>query len=342
LNNALQSYWTCPPKHLEGKSQNKKQGSVNAVNRQICINPMGILDRPFAAKIARRLTGYLFVAPAVLFLTAITAYPILNALWMSVTEYLIGNNEHPFVGLRYYSRLISDERLWNSVKNSFFLGFFGCVITILIGIGLALLLNSNWAPLRLRELMRGIFIMPWIVSTTLAALMWGLMLHREGIINSYLTRFGLLERPIAFTGNITFALPVIIGIFIWKVYPFAMVMVLSALKSVPDELYDAAKVDGANSWQRVKYVSLPLVMPVLLTVSILVFIWGFGHYDLVRVITGGGPIHHSEVVSFYLYDVAFLETKFSYGAAISILVFIILILFGLLYVRVYTRSKPWG
>jgi multiple sugar transport system permease protein len=312
------------------------------LKRQFRYSLKGILNRYVKIRTTRRMAGYLFIAPAVLFLITITTYPILNSLWMSLTEYTIGNPNRPFVGIRNYLRLFSDKRLWNSIKNSCYLGFWGCILVIFIGIVLALLLNSNWTSNRIREFIRGIFIMPWIISTTLAALMWGLMLHREGIINSYLTKLGILDNPIPFTGNKDFALLVIIGIFVWKVYPFAMVMILSALKSVPDELYDSAKVDGASSWQQLRYVSLPLVMPVLLTVSTLVFIWGFGHYDLVRVITGGGPVQSSEVVSFYLYDVAFLETKFSYGAAISILIFAVLILFGIVYVRIYTRSKPWG
>lgn len=312
------------------------------MNRRSHPSPKGIARRPSGARLVRRMAGYLFVAPAILFLAAITVYPILNSLWMSLTSYRIGRPINPFVGLSNYAQLLGDERLWNSLKNSFFLGLFGCAVTIVLGVVLALLLNSNWAPLRVREFMRGVFIMPWIVSTTLAALMWGLMLHREGIINSYLTRLGLLRDPIPFTGSMTFALPAIIVIFVWKVYPFAMVMILSALKSVPTELYDAAKVDGASSWHQMRYIALPLVMPVLLTITILLFIWGFGHYDLVRVLTGGGPIERSEVVSYYLYNVAFLQTNFSYGAAISMLVFGILILFGILYVRVYARSKPWG
>ena len=307
----------------------------------ILFKQKGFLGIRVKGRVRQQITGYLFVAPAVLFLVAITFYPIFRSIQLSVIDYSIGSSDQPFVGMKYYAKLFEDEYLWNALKHSFYFGFTGFVVTVLIGMILAVLLNSNWTTLRVRDFMRGLFVLPWMFSTTVAALMWGLILHRDGILNSYLTQLGLLERPIAFTGDKVLALPVVIAIFVWKDTPFAMVMILAALKSVPMDLYDAAKVDGASSWQYFRYVTVPLMMPVVLTVSILVFIWGFGHYDLVKVITGGGPLHRSEVVSYYLYKVAFMQMDFSYGSAISILIFVILLLFAILYIRAYTRSRPW-
>jgi multiple sugar transport system permease protein len=298
---------------------------------------IGVLRRS-----GRRITGFLFVAPAVIFLLLISVFPIINSILISVTAYSIANPIHPFIGLTNYVALLHDSQLANSLKNSFLLGFFGCGLAFVTGLAMALLVSSNWAPTRVRDVLRGLLVMPWIISTTLAALMWGLMLNGSGIIDSYLVRLGLIRNPIFFIGDTTYALPSIIVIFAWKVYPFCLVMAVSAMKSVPPELYDAAKVDGAGAWEQIRYVTLPMIIPVLLTVALLMFMWGFGQYDLIRVMTSGGPLEASNVVSYYLYYVAFLASKFSYGAAISILVFAILLLMGIVYVRLYARSRPWG
>jgi ABC-type sugar transport system permease subunit len=261
---------------------------------------------------------------------------------MSVTAFSISNPVHPFVGLVNYTQFFSDIRLWDSLKRSLISGFFGGGIAFLLGLFMALLVNSDWAPLRVRDFMKGLFIMPWVISTTLAALMWGLMLNSNGIIDSLLIQMGLIHTPIFFIGTLAYTFPSLILIFAWKVYPFSLVMILAAMKSIPNEINDAAKVDGASKWQHLIFVTLPLVMPVLLTIALLMFIWGFGQYDLIRVITGGGPVYSTEVASYYIYYVGFLESRFSYAAAISILVFAILILLGIVYVRLYARSRSWG
>lgn len=301
---------------------------------------LDLIDK-IGTKAKRQITGYLYVAPAVIFLAAITIYPIINLIRLSVVEYALGQDNQPFIGLDNYIRMLSDEHLLNSLKNSFYFAGLGLIATLVLSLSLAMLLNSKWAPTGLRDSLRGILVLPWLFSPAVASLMWGLMLHRDGIINSYLMNLGLIESGINFLGNRSITLLVLTFIFVWKGYPFAMVMILAALNSVPQDIYEAAKVDGANAWQRFRSITLPIILPVILTISILRFVWGFGQYDLIRIITGGGPLRSTEVVSYYLFRVAFKQMDFSYSAAISVFVFVFLMVFGVIYVVIYSRSKPW-
>ena len=120
-----------------------------------------------------------------------------------------------------------------------------------------------------------------------------------------------------------------------------MVMVLAGLKSIPQDLFEAAAVDGANSWQTYWRITLPMMMPLILTLSILTFVWGVGQYDLIRIITGGGPINTTQVVSFYIYRIGFLTLDWGYGATISIAVFLVNTFFAVIYLYLSRRARPW-
>jgi multiple sugar transport system permease protein len=285
--------------------------------------------------------GYLFVAPSVLFLLFFTAYPLVRGVIMSMTEVSKKGEIGRWIGFANWPLLFQDERFLASVTRSLKFSAVGVIGALIIGVLLAQLLNLTWLPSRVTNFLRGVAILPWLFATAVAALMWGLLLHRDGLLNAWLVQAGLIERPISFVGNPKTALYSLAVVFIWRVTPFTMVMVLAALKSVPTELYEAAAVDGASKWQSYWRVAIPLIMPLLLTLAILTFTWGVGQFDLIRIITGGGPIDTTQVVSYFIYRVCFLTQSWSYGATISVAVFLVNMFFALIYLYFSARSRPW-
>lgn len=285
--------------------------------------------------------GYLFVAPALLFLLVFTIYPLVRAVWMSFSEVsrrgVIGN----WVGFENWAKLFQDGRFFESFSRSLQFAFIGMIGALVIGVALALLLNMAWLSGRVTNGMRGLAVMPWIFSMSVAALMWGLLFHRDGLINATLIGASLVKQPIQFVGNPDWAIYSLASVFVWRITPFIMVMVLAALKSLPHELSEAAYVDGASKLQVFLRITFPLLVPFLLTLAILTLVWGVGQFDLIRIITGGGPMSSTEVVSFYIYRVGFLTQNWSYGATIGVAVFLVNIFFAMVYLFLTQRARPW-
>ena len=285
--------------------------------------------------------GYLYVLPAILFLLVFTVYPLAQAAVMSVTQVSTTGKIGAWNNLANWLRLFQDGVFLHAVGLSLQFAVMGTVGSIVFGLILAQLLNLRWLPPGLTNLLRGLAVLPWMFATAVAALMWGLLLHRDGLINAWLNLLKLTHVPILFVGNPNTALASLAAVFAWRVIPFIMVMVLAGLKSIPQDLYEAASVDGANTWQVYWRITLPLVMPLILTLSILTFVWGVGQYDLIRIITGGGPIDTTQVVSFYIYRVGFLTLDWGYGATISIAVFLVNTVCAVIYLYLSRRARPW-
>ena len=313
------------------------------------IEPDRGLDRrsiqPVALKNPRKwrpnknLIGYLFIAPAMLFLIFMTIYPLFRVIQLSFLDYSVQKQTGDFIGLQNYIRLLSDDLFITSLKNTAIFAIARAVIHIPMGLGLALLINAKWPSNLLRGIFRGLLIVPWLFSNAVAALIWTLIFHPFGIMNTFLQALHLIERPISLLGNPDTALPALIVVILWKTYPFTMIMLLGALQAIPEELHDAAQVDGANIWQRIRFITVPLIMPVLLTTVTLELIWGFNQFDIIKLMTGGGPLRATEVISFRVYDTAFFSLDFGYGSAMSVVTFLILMVFVWFYVRFYTRGQ---
>jgi ABC-type sugar transport system permease subunit len=285
--------------------------------------------------------GYLFVAPAVVFLLTFTAYPVIRALIMSFSEVSNKGEIEGFIWFANWTQLINDEIFIEAAVRSLYFAVLGMVGGIIFGVTLAQLINTRWISSRVMNFLRGLAVLPWIFAISIAALMWGLLLHRDGLINSFFLRIGLIEKPIMYIGNPDLALSSLALIFIWRVTPFVMVMILAALKSIPNELYEAAYVDGANWWKAFWRVTMPLIMPVILMLMILSLVWGMGQFDLIKIITEGGPMDTTTTASYYIYRVGFLTVNWSYGSTIAVSIFLINLIFAALYLYLSNRARPW-
>lgn len=283
--------------------------------------------------------GYLFVAPVLIVLLVTAVYPIIRTFVMSFQD--VDEGIWRFVGLAQYQRLIADQWFWNSLGTTLIFTILSTALHLGIGMFFALLLNERWFSTTLRNVMRGALILPWVFSTAAAALMWALLFHPFGLFNYVnLAVLGRSE-PIAFLGTPGLALVSIILVNTWKSYPFYMISILGGLQGIPVELYDAAKVDGATTWQRFRYVTLPQLRPVLVAVSTIDIITTLGHVDLVNMLTRGGPFRTTETVAFYIYKRALHDGLLSYGAAISVLVLLFMAVFTFFYLRVVSpQGEP--
>lgn len=287
-------------------------------------------------KLQRMLTGYIFIAPAILFLMSVSIYPLTRTLFMSTFD--VQSGERIFVGVQHYLELLQDRWFWNSLKNITIFTVSSVILHLLSGLVFALLLNETWFSTAFRNFMRGVLILPWVFSTAASGLMWSLLFHPFGLLN-YIA-VGLLDsgQPIEFLSTPTMAMASLVAVNTWKSYPFYMIIILGGLQVIPPNLYEAAKVDGANAWQRFRYITLPQLRSVLIAISIIDIITTAGHVDLINILTRGGPLRSTETVAFYVYKTGLLDGNLGYGAAISTLMLIMLTTLIIIYITIVSRG----
>ncbi len=287
-------------------------------------------------RVPRRFTGYIFIAPTILYLLIASIYPLERTFQMSFTD--VSSGEWRFVGLRQYEHLLADPWFWNGLRGSAIFTVASTTLHLLIGLWFALLLNERWFSTALRNFARGLLIFPWLFSTVASALAWSLLYHPFGFLN-YL--FALLFHlgPISFLGTPGLSLASVIAVNVWKFYPFYMIAILGALQSIPVDLYEAARVDGANARQRLRYITLPHLKATLVALGAIDCVTSFGHVDFVLLLTSGGPLRTSETEAFYIFKTALLDGNLSYGAAISCVMLVVLIVFVAVYLRTTGRGS---
>jgi multiple sugar transport system permease protein len=290
-------------------------------------------------RIPNEAVGYLFIAPALIFLAVVVLVPILSTLKLSFEEINFRSSTTSFVGLENYLRLVGDRNFWLSLNNTFVFALGSTIGHVVLGILFALLLHAKWAGTRIRNFVRGLLILPWLFSLAAAALIWGLLYHPTGPINYLLTSTGLVSQPVDFFGDRDLALWALVVINIWKAYPFYMVMILGGLQSIPKELYEAAHIDGATSLQSFWHVTLPMLRPILVTATAIDMITTFTTFDLVKIMTNGGPMRSTQTLSFYIWQVGFRDVNLGYGAAMSVVMLVVLGLATLLYLRLVVRRN---
>lgn len=270
-------------------------------------------------------TGYVMIAPAIIFLAVVILYPLFEVFRLSFFEFTgLREQTATFVGLEQYGRLLQDRVYWISFKNTLIFALGSVIGHALIGLLFALALNQHWPSIWLRNLVRGLLVLPWLFSLAAAGLVWALFLNPLGPLNYLFVTVGLIEDPITFLGERDTALWTLIVVNIWKSYPFYMIMILGGLQTIPPDLYAAAQVDGAGRWARFWYITLPLLRAVLIATTAIDFITTFGVFDLVRTLTEGGPARSTITLGYYTWLVGFRDVDFGYGATISVSMLIVM------------------
>jgi multiple sugar transport system permease protein len=270
-------------------------------------------------------TGWLIVSPALLMLALVFIYPIGRALGLSLFSQNLGTQLQPiFSGLGNYSRMLGDGRFWQSLENTAIFTAISVVLELAIGLAIALVLNQSF---RGRGLVRTIAILPWALPTAIMGLVWAWIFNDQyGIVNDLLQRLGWIDAGINWLGNPTLAMAALIVADVWKTTPFVSIILLAGLQAIPGDLYEAHAIDGAKPWQSFYAITLPLIMPQILIAMVFRVAQAFGIFDLVQVMTGGGPAGTTETVSVYLYTTVMRYLDFGYGAALVVATFLLLVL----------------
>ncbi len=273
---------------------------------------------------SRRATLWICLAPTGAVLLVIVGWPFLYNFWISLTNlglYTIRDGPD-FVGLAQYARIFKEPELYNYLVRTLLWTTINIVFHLVIGIGLALLLNR---PYRGRSVYRALLILPWALPQYIAALTWrGMYVPQYGAINIFLSKLGLPEVPWFRDEVAGFLAPTITNI--WLGFPFMMVVALGGLQSIPKELYEAADLDGASPWWKLRKITLPLLRPVMIPAVILGTIWTFNNLNVIWLVTNQGePGDQTHILVTYVYKAAFNSYRYGYAAAFSVLIFGILV-----------------
>ena len=269
-------------------------------------------------------TGWILILPALLVLLFVYGYPIARAFWLSLFTQNLGTELKPvFSGLDNYIRMAGDGRFWQSFWITSVFTVASVLLELLLGLGIALVLNERF---RGRSLVRTAAIIPWALPTALIGLAWAWIFNDQfGVVNDILLRLGLINTGINWLGNPTLAMVSVIIADVWKTTPFISILLLAGLQSISPDLYEAHSIDGATPWQNFYKITLPLLMPQILIALLFRFAQSFGVFDLISVMTGGGPGGATEVVSLYIYSTVMRYLDFGYGSALVVVTFLLLI-----------------
>ena len=277
-------------------------------------------------------TGYLFILPAVLTVGFVMLVPLLYTIFMSFQKLDIYTNTTKFVQLKQYASLFRDQNFFLAVKNTFVWTAGSVFFQLLIGFVLANIINMK--TIRLKSQIRILLMVPWVLPSIVSALVWQWSYHADfGIINEILKQIGILDKSVSWLSSIKTALPAAILVNVWKMVPFVILMTEAALQGVSVEVKEAATVDGANSWQTFRNVTIPQIRPTINTVILLLSIWTMNAFTFIYILTEGGPAHHSEILSLYIYQSAFLKYNYGQASAASVILFALTGFIALFYNR---------
>jgi len=262
----------------------------------------------------RNFLGLLFVAPAELILLMFLAYPFFLGLWLGVTDTLVGREGH-FVGLENYISLTQDPTFWLAVFNTFLYTVVAVFLKAVLGIGLAVVLNRDF---KAKGLIRAIVLLPWIIPTALSAIcFWWLYDSTFSGISWTLMKLGIIDDFIDFLGDPWNARFSLIAANVWRGVPFFTIGLLAGLQTINPDLYEAAEIDGASAWKKFRRITLPLLRPLLTVVTVFSTIWTFADFQLVWIITKGGPAGTTHIFGTLSFQRAMQGGHFGEGAAIS-------------------------
>jgi multiple sugar transport system permease protein len=276
--------------------------------------------------------GLFFALPALALMAGLIAYPLVYTAWLSVTSERGG-----FVGAVNFAAMVDDSVTALALRNTVVYVGASVLLQVVIGAAVGVLLNQ---PFRGRGVVRSIVLIPWVVPAIVAATNWAWMFHTEfGIVNYMLTQAGAIPAPVGWLTDRRTVLPALIAVNVWKMFPFVAIMVLAGLQAVPQSVYEAARMDGALFRHEVRYVMLPHLRPVLLSVTLLLTIWGFNGITIIYTMTRGGPANRSLITPIQIFKQAFEFVRFNEAAALSVMLFAFLAVLTALYLRLARRAE---
>ena len=267
-----------------------------------------------------------------------TLFPLIYALFTSLHRVILTQpGVNPFIGAENYSDVLSEKAFANAAKNTALFTFVSVPVVTAAGLGVALLLHQK---LRGFGLLRVLVLLPWSVPLVSAGIMWRLLLHGNfGALNGLLFQFGLIDNYAPFLSSPNMAMWSVIAVHIWREFPLPAILFLASRQTISDDVLDAARIDGAGTWQRFRYIVFPLLKAPLLIVLIYETMISIAVFDLVYVLTGGGPGSATTLISWFAYAVTFKFLNLGQGAALSLLISAAILLLVVLYIRIVRLER---
>jgi multiple sugar transport system permease protein len=288
-------------------------------------------------------SAWLFVAPALTLIGIFFFLPVAASLLLSVTDfdiYAIGDpGTFRFIGLDNYARLLNHPLFWTALKNTLYFALVGGPMAVLVALGAALMLNAKLV--RFKAFFRTIYFAPFVTTLVAVAIVWRYLYHpRYGLLNYGLSAIGV--GPIDFLGDPRWAMPAIILMATWKNFGYNMILFIAGLQSIPDELYEAADLDGAGPLRRFWHVTVPMLGPTLLFVGVITMIGYFQLFAEPYVMTAGGPLRATTSLVLFMYEEGFRWWRMGFAASIAMVLFLIILIFTMLQLRLQRRSEEGG
>jgi multiple sugar transport system permease protein len=277
-------------------------------------------------------SAYLFLAPTMILFGVFTVAAVVYAFYLSFHEWNILEPAKPFVGLDNYRRLLGDERFDGAIFNTLYYTAVSVPLTMGLGLLIALLLNNQ---IRARGFFRTLFYLPVVTPLVIAAIIWKWVYNGDfGLLNYYLIQLGVIDEPLLWLADPNLAMPAVIITSVWKSVGFSMVVYLAGLQSIPEDFYDAAKVDGAVGWQRLKDITIPLLSSTTLFLAVVSVLGAFQVFTEVFIMTNGGPLGRTTTIVYHIYQTAFKFFDMGYASAMAFGMFAMMFAFTLIQLRV--------
>ncbi|MDG2283521.1 MAG: sugar ABC transporter permease [Longimicrobiales bacterium] len=294
-------------------------------------------DAPPALEQRYARIGVVLIAPTVLVFCAVILYPLISAIYLSLFSIYTPTLAGEWVAAENYTALLASGDFWNAVLNTLIWTVGTLVLQLIFGVAMALLLNQS---IVFQSLARSLVLFPYFLSTVVAVLVWRWLFNDlYGILNHVLLIAGLIGAPVNWLGQMPNAMISIILVGAWKYFPFVVIVVLARLQSIPEQLYEAATIDGAGPFQRFADITLPQLRDVLVVVVLLRAIWDFKEFDLIYLMTGGGPVRATQTLSLLVYEEAFRLNRMGMASTYAVAMMLVLLGFTLVYLRQTNRLE---
>ncbi len=281
--------------------------------------------------------GVVLIAPTVLVFCAVILYPLISAIYLSLFSIYTPTLAGEWVGVDNYTALLASGDFWNAALNTLIWTVGTLMLQLVFGVAMALLLNQS---IVFQSLARSLVLFPYFLSTVVAVLVWRWLFNDlYGILNHVLLIAGLIDAPVNWLGQMPNAMISIILVGAWKYFPFVVIVVLARLQSIPEQLYEAATIDGAGPFQRFTDITLPQLRDVLVVVVLLRAIWDFKEFDLIYLMTGGGPVRATQTLSLLVYEEAFRLNRMGMASTYAVAMMLVLLGFTLVYLRQTNRLE---
>jgi multiple sugar transport system permease protein len=295
-------------------------------------------NRSLLQKIVDHRHDYFYVLPALLVMLVVIAFPIYYTIELSFfkTPPNLQMRDKVWVGLDNYKLVLSSSQFHRVTWQTFIWTFASTLVSFALGLAAALALHRDFAG---RGLLRAIFLIPYVVSAVAASYVWKWLYHSDfGVIGALAVQLGLTDQPINFIDNTQTVLASLIVVNVWREFPFAMVMLMAGLQTVPEQLLRAAQVDGANAWQRFWHITMPHLKGVSMVTVLLLMVANFNSFIIPWIMTSGGPAGASEIWITDIYNIAFGRQRYGTASAYAVILFIVMMVLGYFYVKALTRG----